>query len=115
MQSSVYPVSQCPAASSRPVRLDSSRRASRQAANLGCSCSSSRMSGSLARAKRFEKPWLHSVRKRCAQLLDGATPISKQRACTAHSAASTLSSVRFSGSSRSSPIASHCNTARGNV
>ena len=111
MMSSVYPESQWPTASSRPVCLESSRRAARHAAKRGCAASRARRCFSLARAKRLEKPRLHSVTKRCAQLEEGATPISRQRACTAQSAASVLSAVRLCGSSRSSPIDQHCSVA----
>ena len=57
------------------MRALSSRRAARHAAKGGCASSRASSSGSLARAKRLEKPRLISVRKRWAQFEEGATPI----------------------------------------
>ena len=111
--SSVYPLTQWPSASSRPVRALSSRRAARHAAKGGCASSRASSSGSLARAKRLEKPRLISVRKRWAQFEEGATPISRQRACTTQSAASSDSAVRAWGSRRSKPMDQHCKAASG--
>ena len=89
------------------------RRAARHAAKGGCASSRASSSGSLARAKRLEKPRLISVRKRWAQFEEGATPISRQRACTTQSAASSASAVRSRGSRRSKPIDQDCKHASG--